>query len=108
MSRTTHTARAGAALAAVAAKALILSGCTGGGAGGATEGASDTAKLVIGLDSDQAALGYDPVRYGAGQRMFFEGIYDSLFVQDDQGKVVPQLVTSFAYNDDSTQLTLDL
>ena len=43
-----------------------------------------------------------------GQRMFYEGIYDSLFVLDEDGQVVPQLVTSFEYNEDSTQLTLDL
>ena len=56
----------------------------------------------------QAALGYDPVRYGSGQRMFFEGIYDSLFVLDEDGAVVPDLVTNFEYSEDNTQLTLDL
>ncbi len=71
-------------------------------------GAADTSKLVIGLESDMAALGYDPVRYSTGQRMFFEGIYDSLFVLDQDGQVVPQLVTTFEYNEDKTQLTLDL
>lgn len=109
MSRITHTARAGAALAAVAATAIVLSGCTGSAdAGSATGGAGDTAKLVIGLDSDQAALGYDPLRYGSGQRMFFEGMYDSLFVIDEEGNVAPDLVTAFEYSEDQTQLTLDL
>ena len=40
--------------------------------------------------------------------MFFEGIYDSLFVLDQDGQVVPDLVTTSEYNADSTQLTLDL
>ena len=40
--------------------------------------------------------------------MFFEGMYDSLFVLDENGQVVPDLVTNFEYNEDQTQLTLDL
>jgi peptide/nickel transport system substrate-binding protein len=108
MSRTTHTARAAAAIAAMAASALVLSACSGAATGSNPDEPADTSKLVIGIDSDQAALGYDPVRYGNGQRMFFEGIYDSLFVLDKDGKVVPDLVTNFEYNADSTQLTLDI
>jgi peptide/nickel transport system substrate-binding protein len=108
MSRIT-TARGAAVLAAVAASALALSACTAPGGSGGTGGeAADTSVLVIGLDSDQAALGYDPLRYGSGQRMFFEGVYDSLFLLDEEGQVVPDLVTNFEYNEDQTQLTLDL
>jgi peptide/nickel transport system substrate-binding protein len=108
MSRIT-TARGAAVIAAVAVSALALSACSGSGGGvSASGGAADTSKLVIGLESDQAALGYDPLRYGSGQRMFFEGIYDSLFVLDENGQVVPDLVTDFEYNEDQTQLTLDL
>ena len=109
MSRFT-TARGAAVIAAVAVSALALSACTGSGSGGgsASGEAADTAKLVIGLDSDQAALGYDPLRYGSGQRMFFEGIYDSLFVLDENGQVIPDLVKKFEYSEDQTQLTLDL
>ncbi len=102
------TARGAAVIATIAAAALALAACSGAGGGGASGGAVDTSKLVIGLDSDQAAFGYDPVRYAAGQRMFFEGIYDSLFVLDKDGQVVPQLVTKSEYNADNTQLTLDL
>ncbi len=100
-------ARGAAVIAAFAAAALALSACSGGGAGSAS-GPVDTSKLVIAVDSDQAALGYDPVRYAAGQRMFFEGIYDSLFKLDQSGKVVPDLVTKSTYNADNTQLTLAL
>ncbi len=107
MSRIT-TARGAAVIAAIAVSALAFTACSGGGGGGQSGGAADTSKLVIGLDSDQAAFGYDPIRYGNGQRMFFEGIYDSLFVLDADGQVAPQLVTSFEYNADQTQLTLDL
>ena len=108
MSRFT-TARGAAVIAAVAASALALSACSGSGGGGSESGAaSDTSRLIVGLDSDQAALGYDPLRYGSGQRMFFEGIYDSLFVLDEEGQVAPDLVTNFEYSADQTQLTLDL
>ncbi|HYP72522.1 MAG TPA: ABC transporter substrate-binding protein, partial [Microbacterium sp.] len=103
-----RTTRVWGVAAAIAAASLALTACTGSGSGGDASGLADTAKLVIGLDSDQAALGYDPVRYGSGQRMFFEGIYDSLFQIDQDGNVVPDLVTNFTYNDDQTQLTLDL
>lgn len=107
MSRITSTARGAAVIAAVAVSALALSACSGSTSedGDATP---DTSRLVIGLESDQAALGYDPIRYGSGQRMFFEGIYDSLFVLNADGQVEPDLVTNFEYNEDQTQLTLDL
>ena len=107
MSRIT-TARGAAVIAAVAASALALAGCTGSGGSTESGGEADTSKLVIGLESDQAALGYDPLRYGSGQRFFFEGLYDSLFLLDEEGQVVPDLVTSFEYNEEQTELTLDL
>ena len=104
-----NPARGAAVLAAVAVSALALSACTGSSGGGsASGGAADTSKLSIGLESDMAALGYDPVRYGSGQRMFFEGMYDSLFALDEKGQIVPDLVTKFEYSEDKTQLTLDL
>lgn len=106
MSRT--TSRALAAAAALSVSALVLTACTGGDQPDPGGQPADTTKLVIGLDSDQAALGYDPIRYGSGQRMFFEGVYDSLFALDADGNVIPDLVTEFSYSDDQTELTLDL
>lgn len=100
------TSRVLAVTAAIAAAALTLTACSGSGSG--SGGQVDTTKLVIGLDSDQAALGYDPLRYAAGQRMFFEGLYDSLFKIDQSGKVVPDLATASSYSADKTQLTLTL
>lgn len=110
MSRTTHTARASAVIAAVAASALALSACSGSGSGDPTDGggAAGTDRLIIALEADMAPNGYDPVRYSSGQRMFFEGIYDSLFVIDAEGQIAPDLVTAVAYNEDKTELTLDL
>ncbi|MFC0681523.1 ABC transporter substrate-binding protein [Lysobacter korlensis] len=103
-----------AGFAALAATALALSACSGGGNNGGNNnggnggGEADTSRLIIGLESDQAALGYDPIRYASGQRFFYEGIYDSLFRLDEEGQVVPDLVTNFEYNEDQTELTLDL
>lgn len=102
----TRTARGAAVVAAVAALAVALSACSGAAAGDG--GKPDTHRLIIGVEADQAPFGYDPIRYGTGQRMLFEGLYDSLFVLDKDGKVVPQLVKKFEYNADSTQLTLHL
>lgn len=108
MSRSTRN-RGITAAAALAASALALSACSGT-AGNTPNGgnAADTSKLVLGLDADQAPLGYDPIRYASGQRMFFEGVYDSLFELAADGSVVPALVTEFSYNEDQTELTLDL
>lgn len=108
MFRISHTARGIVAVAAIAVSALALSACSGSGDGGGSGGAADTSRLTIGVDTDMATGGYDPIRGSVNQRMFWEGVYDSLFVIDEQGQVVPQLVTSFSFNDDSTQMTLDL
>lgn len=107
MSRITHTARGAAVIAAVAVSALILSACSGGSGNGSGH-TVDTSKLTVAIQADMAPNGYDPLRYSTGQRIFFEGLYDSLFTVDKNGKTVPGLVTKFTYNADNTQMTLDL
>ncbi|KQV06247.1 ABC transporter substrate-binding protein [Leifsonia sp. Root112D2] len=108
MSRITHTARGAAVIAAVAVSALILSACSGSSGNSSSGGAVDTSKLTMAIQGDMAPNGFDPLRYSTGQRIFFEGMYDSLFALDKDGKTVPDLVTKFTYNADNTQLTLDL
>ena len=112
MSRITHTARGAAVIAAVAVSALALSACSGssGGdsSGGGDGGAVDTARLTIAVEADMAPGGYDPLRYSTGQRMFYEGMYNSLFKTDADGQIVPDLVTDFSFNEDNTQMTMDL
>jgi peptide/nickel transport system substrate-binding protein len=103
MVRILPTARASAVIAVVAASALALSGCTG-----SATGAGDTSRLTIAIESDMATKGYDPIVGSVNQRIFWEGIYQSLFAIDENGEVAPQLVTAFTFNDDSTELTLDL
>ncbi len=107
--------RIGAGALAVAALSLTACGSTAasggssgsasGSAGGST-GPSET--LTIGYDSDPAPQGYDPLLYANGQRLFYESLYQSLFVQTASGGVAPQLVASYSYNAAKTQLTLKL
>ena len=108
MSRIT-TARGAVVIAAVAASALALSACYGLGRRRLSK--RRRRRHIEAHHRHRIRYGrarLRPVRYGSGQRMFFEGIYDSLFVLDQEGQIVPQLVTKFEYSEDKTQLTLDL
>src|SRR5580704_14055319 len=97
-------------ISALAIAALTLTACgsaaSSGGSAGSSGAPSQT--LSIGYDSDPAPQGYDPLLYGAGQRLFYESLYQSLFVQTPTGGVAPELVTSFSYNPSKTQMTLKL
>jgi peptide/nickel transport system substrate-binding protein len=94
--------------AAVAAACIIpLAACGGGAATGATS-SSDSSTLAIGYNGDPAPQGYDPLLYSAGQRLFFESLYQSLFAEQPNGSVAPELVQSFSYNGSKTQMTLKL
>jgi len=74
--------------AAAAAFALVAVGVSGTVA--PANAASKTTSLTIGYDSDPVPSGYDPALYAAGQRLFMESLYDSLFYPD--GKVALFLV----------------
>jgi peptide/nickel transport system substrate-binding protein len=105
-----HFKRIGVSALAVAALSLTACGAaSGGGASGSTSGSGTPSQtLTIGYDSDPAPQGYDPLLYGAGQRLFYESLYQSLFVETASGGTAPQLVTSFTYNAKKTQMTLKL
>jgi peptide/nickel transport system substrate-binding protein len=102
--------RIGASALAVAALSLTACGgaASGGGSSASGGGASGSQALTIGYDSDPAPQGYDPLLYGAGQRLFYESLYQSLFIEAASGAVTPELVTSFSYNAKKTQMTLKL
>lgn len=97
-------------ISALAIAALTLTACGSAASSGGSAGSSGTPSqtLSIGYDSDPAPQGYDPLLYGAGQRLFYESLYQSLFVQTPSGGVAPELVTSFSYNASKTQMTLKL
>lgn len=96
-----------AATGALAVVGVVsLAAC--GSAGGAAKSASPSTTLSIGYNGDPAPQGYDPLLYAAGQRFFFESLYQSLFVQKADGSVAPQLAKSFTYNASKTQMTITL
>ncbi|MCX7520760.1 ABC transporter substrate-binding protein [Microbacterium sp. STN6] len=108
MNRSVVWPRRIAAIAIAGVMLIPLAACSGG-SGGGDKGAANASKLTLGLESDPAPQGYDPVHYAGGaQDQFYSGLYDSLFTYDKDGKVVPSLVSDFSYNADSTTLTLDL
>src|SRR5580693_7615010 len=79
-----HFKRIGVGALAVAALSLTACGgaASGGGAGGS---GTPSQTLTVGYDSDPAPQGYDPLLYGSGQRMFYESLYQSLFVETSTG-----------------------
>src|SRR6202034_4898763 len=78
------------------------------GNGGASGSGTPSETLPVGYDSDPAPQGYDPLLYGSGQRMFYESLYQSLFVETASGGAAPELVSSYSYNAKKTQMTLTL
>ena len=101
------TTRSGTAVLAVAT-VTSLAACGGGdgGSGGSSQSATDT--LTIALSADAAPSGYDPLLYSQGQFNFFAGLYDALFVTDENGEAQPSLATGFENNAENTQTTLTL
>ncbi len=108
-----HFKRIGVSALAVAALSLTACGSAASGGSAAARGSAGgsgtpSQTLTIGYDSDPAPQGYDPLLYGAGQRMFYESLYQSLFVETSTGGAAPELVTSYSYNAKKTQMTLTL
>ncbi|GAA2144970.1 hypothetical protein GCM10009825_37050 [Arthrobacter humicola] len=94
--------------AAVLAGVLLLSSVTACGGSGQAASAVDKSTLTIGVESDSASFGFDPLRVSDAQRQFFEGLYDNLMTLQADGSVGPGLATGFSYNADNTVLTLTL
>jgi peptide/nickel transport system substrate-binding protein len=104
-----HFKRIGVSALAVAALSLTACGsAASGGNGGASGSGTPSETLTVGYDSDPAPQGYDPLLYGSGQRMFYESLYQSLFVETASGGAAPELVSSYSYNAKKTQMTLTL
>lgn len=94
--------------AAVVAGVLVLSPLTACGGTGPTAAAVDKSTLTIGVESDNASFGFDPLKVADGQRQFFQGLYDSLMTLQKDGSAGPGLASGFSYNADNTVLTLTL
>ncbi|MDE2408966.1 MAG: hypothetical protein KGL72_01525 [Actinomycetales bacterium] len=89
--------------AGAVAAALVLTGLSA-----TTSASAATRALVIGLGSDPAPTTYDPVAYSAGQRLFYESLYDSLFYPDGKGGENPGLATSYTVGADKKSIVLNL
>ncbi|WP_062201367.1 ABC transporter substrate-binding protein [Demequina salsinemoris] len=117
MSHSARIRRGSAATAGLVAGALLLAACSGSTTAdtsasssgeGSAEAAGAVSTLKVGLDFDSATYGYDPHTLASGLRFFYEGLYDSLFTLDEDGNIVPGLVTDYSYSEDGMSMTLDL
>ncbi|WP_029090471.1 ABC transporter substrate-binding protein [Brevibacterium album] len=96
-----------AALAALAAGGLLLSGCGSGGGSGAGSGGGETAdSLTVAMSYRASTL--DPHAGSTYDPQYTGQIYDTLIAWDAEGKAVPGLATEWEFSDDSTVLTLTL
>lgn len=93
---------------AIAVGCIISVAACGSTASSGSTSSSGAGTLTIGYNGDPAPTGYDPLLYSGGQRLFFESLYQSLFVETPNGGAAPQLVSSFSYNASKTQMTLKL
>ena len=89
-------------VAIAAASALITAGFAG-----SASAAGKT--LTIGDTNDPAPAAYDPAKYASNQALFFETLYDSLFIRTVPASakgVKGSLVTSYDVSDDKTGITM--
>jgi len=85
-------------LAAAAALAVALAGCSAGS--GTDKSAQPDRTLTIGMTSDVAT--FDPAQSQVGgPNQYMLPVYDTLIRKDDDGKLVPMLATSWKYTDSS-------
>jgi peptide/nickel transport system substrate-binding protein len=75
---------------------------------GASAKTGGSSSLTIGLPSDPAPQGYDPLKYSSGQRLFYEALYNSLFVEGPKGQSEPSLAASYALSQGNTVATIQL
>ena len=91
--------------AALVTTALILTGCA---AQEANPGGETTAPtLTIGARGDVAS--WDPSQSNVNDtQQMFQTAYDTIIRREPDGTMVPMLGTDWEYNDDQTQLTVNL
>lgn len=91
-------------ITAIAAATVMLAGGVTGVANAATK------TLTIGDISDPAPSFYDGVRYSDGQAVFFEALFDQLFIRTSAAKmtVAPGLATSYTLSNENKTLTMQI
>ncbi|MBE1878289.1 ABC transporter substrate-binding protein [Myceligenerans pegani] len=102
--------RRSAAIASVAVAALFLGACSGGsgGAGDDQDGGPAAAELALAVNSPPNSM--DPAQLIDGQQMFvWSSVYDTLLSKENgTGELRPNAAESWEYNEDGTELTLEL
>ncbi|TQK20684.1 peptide/nickel transport system substrate-binding protein [Microbacterium sp. SLBN-154] len=100
-------------IGALAAGALLLSGCSAGGSdagSGTSDGGDDATRggtLTLGQLGD--VVSWDPSQAHVGHQFVpYQLVYDTLVLREPDGELSPMLATEWSYNDDRTVLTLEL
>lgn len=92
----------------LAAAALVLTGCSGT-AGKTAEGGGSTSGGTLTLGVLNNINSFDPAQAHLGHQMqVYQAAYDTLLLREPDGTLSPMLATKWEYNDDNTQLTVDL
>lgn len=101
-------------MAALGAVALLSAGCTAGSSttpspSGPSGGSAGSARsLTIGLVLEPASLDFTKVDGAAIPQVLLTNVYETLVRQDQDGKIVPSLATSWKVSDDKKTYTFDL
>lgn len=71
--------------------------------------ASQAADKTLTLGAVSKVVSYLPTQAEAGNRAwYYQAVYDQLMLEDETGKIIPNLATAWAYNGTQTRLTLTL
>jgi peptide/nickel transport system substrate-binding protein len=84
------------------------SGGAGGTAGGGAAGGGDKSSLTLGLVAEPASLDFTKIEGAAIPQALLTNVYETLVKQDQEGKIVPSLATSWKVSDDRKTYTFDL
>ena len=94
-----------AAFAAIAATALVA-GCSAGGSG---SGGGDGASATLTLGTNGEITSWDPGQAHVGHQLQpYQVAYDTLILREPDGSYSPMLAEEWSYNEDLTELTLEL
>jgi peptide/nickel transport system substrate-binding protein len=98
------------AVAIAAIAAMIMASCSAGSSTSGDTGGTETAdqSLTIGLVAEPASLDFTKTDGAAIPQLLLDNVYDGLVKLDNDGKIVPDLATSWTVSPDRTTYTFDL
>jgi peptide/nickel transport system substrate-binding protein len=95
-----------AAIAAMIVTSCSAGSSTSGDTGGSTK--TQDQSLTIGLVAEPASLDFTKTDGAAIPQLLLDNVYDGLVKLDNDGKIVPDLATSWTVSPDRTTYTFDL